>query len=71
MQYAWRIKLFMSNGEIICGLYKCGYKNSSEVGKELLSGNDYTFNSMSNEDGTCQIFFRLKDVSVIEIGPPQ
>lgn len=69
MQYTWKIKLHLNSGQIIHGLYECGHQNSAEVGKELLSGNDHTYNAMLNSDGTGQLFFRLRDVSVMEIIP--
>lgn len=56
MKYSWKIKLIV---------------NSFEVGMELLHGNDNTFNAIacSNERGASQLFFRLRDVSAMEISP--
>lgn len=69
MLYTWKIKIYLSNGEIVFGLYKCDYKNSSEVANKLLSGNDFTFNAILNQDGGGQLCFRLRDVSAMEINP--
>ena len=71
MKHKWKIKLIMSNGAVISGTYECDHVRSVEVGKELLCGDNNTFNAIacSNEAGPSQLFFRLGDVSAMEISP--
>ncbi len=69
MLYTWKIKIYLKNGETIFGLYRSNDQNSSEVANKLLSGNDFTFNAILNQDGAGQLCFRLRDVSAMEISP--
>ncbi len=67
MDYKWKIKLVMDNGMTLLGVYRCACTSSFDVGKTLLCGNNDTFNTIGSEDGKSQIFFRLGDVSAMEI----